>query len=74
MVNRKKLANLDNARYKLSSNKTYIGENLSYMNKNIAFEERKLKRKGVIHACFKKYGVAYIKHGEHDESIKIHFN
>lgn len=44
------------------------------MNKNIAFEEKKLKRKGVIHACFKKYGVAYIKFGEDDKSIKIHFN
>ena len=33
------------------------------MDENIVFEERKLKRKGVIHACFKKDGVARIKVG-----------
>ena len=44
LLNRKKLANLDNEKHQLgSNNKIFISENLSRMNENIAFETRKLK-------------------------------
>ena len=65
-----KLANLDDAKNKLSNNKIYISENLSNINENIAFEARKLKRKEAIHVCLKKDSVVHIKLGEHGKSIK----
>ena len=41
------------------------------MNENIAFEARKLKRRGAIHGYFTRDGVVHIKLGEHDKAIKI---
>ena len=38
---------------------------------NIAFEARKLKRRGAINGCFTRDGVVHIKLGEHDKAIKI---
>ena len=44
LLNRKKLANLDNEKHKLgSSNKIFVCENLSRINENIAFEVRNWK-------------------------------
>ena len=77
-MNPKKPANLVDAKYKLSSNKVHMSANLSNMNESIAFEARKLKRKGDTHACFKKESVVHIKLCEQRKSIKIfhksHFN
>ena len=57
LFNQKKLANLDNEKYQLGrSNKISISENLSRMNKNIAFETRKRKRKAAIHGYFTRDG------------------
>ena len=41
------------------------------MNENIAFEARKLKRRGAIHGYCTRDGVVYVKLGEHDKTIKI---
>ena len=41
------------------------------MNENIAFEARKLKRRGAIHGYFTRDAVVHIKLGEHDKAIKI---
>ena len=72
LLNQKKLANLDNEKHQLgSSNKIFISENLSWMNENIAFEARKLKRRGAIHGYFTRDGVVHIKLREHDKAIKI---
>ena len=72
LLNLKKFANFDNKTHQLSSsNKIFISENLSRMNENIAFEARKLKRRGAIHGYFTRDGVVHIKLGEHDKAIKI---
>ena len=49
----------------------FISENLSWMNENIAFEARKLKRRGAIHGCFTRDNVVHIKPSEHDKAIKV---
>lgn len=49
-MNLKKVAYLIDAKYKLSINKIHMSGNLSNMNENIAFEAKKLKRKGDTHA------------------------
>ena len=41
------------------------------MNENIAFEARKLKRRGAIHGYCTRDGVVHVKLGEHDKTIKI---
>ena len=72
LLNQQKLANLDNEKHQLgSSNKIFISENLSWMNENIAFEARKLKRRGAIHGYFTRDGVVHIKLRKHDKAIKI---
>ena len=57
-----------------SSNKIFIRENLSRVNDDSSFEVIKLKRRGVIHGCFTRDGMAHIKldeHGEHGKGIKV---
>ena len=72
LLNRKKLVILDNEKHQLGSiNKIFISENLSWMNENIAFEARKLKRRGAIHGYFTRDGVVHIKLSKHDKVIKI---
>lgn len=70
-MNLKKVAYIIDAKYKLSINKIHMSGNLSNMNENIAFEAKKLKRKGDTHAWFKKESIVHIKLGEQGESIKI---
>ena len=41
------------------------------MNENIAFEARKLKRRGAIHGYFTRDGVVHIKLDEDDKVIGI---
>ena len=41
------------------------------MNENIAFESRKLERRGAIHGCFTRDDVVHIKVGEHNKVIKM---
>ena len=72
LLNRKKLVILDNEKHQLGSiNKIFISENLSWMNENIAFEARKLERRGAIHGYFTRDGVVHIKLSKHDKVIKI---
>ena len=72
LLNRKKLVILDNEKHQLGSiNKIFISENLSWMNENIAFEARKLKRRGAIYGYFTRDGVVHIKLSKHDKVIKI---
>ena len=71
MVSQKE-ASLDNEKYQLGiSNRTFIRENVSQMNENIALETRKLTRRGVIHDCFTEDSVVHIKLNEHNKGIKI---
>ena len=49
----------------------FISENLSQVNENIAFEARKLKRRGVVHGCFTRDSVIHNKLSEHDKAIKV---
>ena len=71
LLNQKKLANLDNEKHQLGSSTTiFISKN-----ENIAFEARKLKRRGAIHGYFTRDGVVHIKLSEHDKAIKsLHKN
>ena len=53
LLNRRKLENLDKEKHGFSQNiKVFINENLTLMNENIAFNGRKLKQSGLVHACF----------------------
>ena len=41
------------------------------MNENIAFNGRKLKRSGLVHACFTIDGIVRIKKSENSISLKV---
>ena len=71
LLNRKKLSNLDNMKYNFrNSSKIFINENLTRVNENIAFQGRKLKRKGMVNACCTRNGVIHIKKSERSKPIK----
>ena len=48
-----------------------INKNLTLMNENIAFNGRKLKWSGLVHACFTTDGIAPIKNSETSKSLKV---
>ena len=68
LLNRGKLQNLDKEKHSFSQNtKVFINENLTVMNENIAFNGRKLKRSGLVHACFTIDGIFRIKKSENSK-------
>ena len=48
-----------------------VNENLTPMNETIAFNCRKLKRSGLIHACYSRNGNVYIKENETSRPFKV---
>ena len=72
LLNRRKLQNLDKEKHGFSQNtKVLINENLTVMNENIAFNDRKLKRSALVHACFTIDGIARIKKSENSKPLKV---
>ena len=72
LLNRRKLQNLDKEKHSFSQNtKIFIKENLAVMNKNIAFNGRKLKWSGLVHACFTVDDIVCIKKSENSKPIKV---
>ena len=72
LLNRRKLQNLDKEKDGFSQNTTFfINENLTLMNENIAFNGRKLKRSGLVHACFTIDGIVRIKKLEKSKSLNV---
>ena len=72
LLNRRKLQNLDKEKHSFSQNtKVFINENLTVMNENIAFNGRKLKRSGLVHACFTIDGIVRIKKSENSKPLKV---
>ena len=43
------------------------------MNESIAFNCRKLKHSGLIHACYSRNGIVYIKENETSRLIKVFY-
>ena len=72
LLNKRKLQNLDKEKHSFSQNtKVFINENLTVMNENIAFNGRKLKRSGLVHACFTIDGIVRIKKSENSKPLKV---
>ena len=72
LLNRRKLQNLDKEKHGFSQNtKVFINENLTLMNENIAFNGRKLKWSGLVHACFTIDGIVRIKKSENSKPLKV---
>ena len=72
LLNRRKLQNLDKEKHGFSQNtKVFINENLTLMNENIAFNGRKLKWSGLVHACFTIDGIVGIKNSENSKPLKV---
>ena len=49
----------------------FVIENLTPMNESIAFNCRKLKHSGLIHACYSRNGNVYIKENETSRPFKV---
>ena len=49
----------------------FVSENLTPMNETIAYNCRKLKHSGLIHACYSRNGIVYIKENETSKPIKV---
>ena len=45
--------------------------NITLMNENIAFNGRKLKQSGLVHACFTNDGIVRIKKSENSKPLKV---
>ena len=72
LLNRRKLQSLDKEKHSFSQNtKVFINENVTVVNENIAFNGRKLKWSGLVHACFTTDGIAPIKNSETSKSLKV---
>ena len=72
LLNKKKLNNINNNKFNFNAEtKLYINENLTPMNKSIAFNCRKLKRSNIIHACYTREGIVHIKQEESSKPFKI---
>ena len=72
LLNRRKLQNLDKEKHSFSQNtKVFINENLTVMNKNIAFNCRRLKWSGLVCACFTIDGTVRIEKSENSKPLKV---
>ena len=49
----------------------FVNENLTPMNETITYNCRKLKRRGLIHACYSRNSIVYIKQNETSRPIKV---
>ena len=74
LLNKKKLSNINNNKFNFNTEtKLYINENLTPMNKSIAFNCRKLKRSNIIHACYTKEGIVHMKQEESSTPFKFFY-
>ena len=51
----------------------FVNENLTPMNETIVYNCRKLKHSGLIHACYSRNGIVYIKENETSRLIKVFY-
>ena len=66
------MQNLNKEKHGFSQNtKVFINGNLTLMNGNIAFNGRKLKQSGLVHACFIIDGIVRIKKSENSKPLKV---
>ena len=66
------MQNLNREKHGFSQNtKVFIDENLKLMNENIAFNGRKLKWSGLVHACFIIDGIVCIKKSQNSKPLKV---
>ena len=49
----------------------FVNENLTLMNETIVYNCRKLKRSGLIHTCYSRNGIVYIKENGTSRLIKV---
>ena len=72
LLKRRKLQNLDKEKRGFSQNtKVFINGNLTVMNENIAFNNRKLKRGGLVNACYTIDGTVRIKKSDNSKHLKV---
>ena len=72
LLNRRKFQNLGKEKHGFSQNtKVFINENLTLINENIAFNGRKLKWSGLVHASFTINGIVRIKKSENSKTLKV---
>ena len=71
LLNRRKLQNIDKEKHGFSQKAKIFNENLTLMNENIAFNGRKLKQSGLVHACFTNDGIVRIKKLENSKPLKV---
>ena len=72
LANKKKLLKLNNEKQNFyAGTNILVNENLTPMNESIAFNCRKLKRSGLIHACYSRNGNVYIKENETSRPFKV---
>ena len=70
-VEQKKFQSLNKEKHGFIQNtKVFINENLTLMNENIAFTDRKLKCSGFFNACFAIDGIVRIKKPENSKPLK----
>ena len=72
LANKKKLLKLNNEKHNFhAGTNIFVNENLTPMNETIAFNCRKLKHSGLIHACYSRNGNVYIKENETSRPFKV---
>ena len=72
LANKIKLFKLNNEKHNFhAGTNIFVNENLTPMNESIAFNCRKLKRSGLIHACYSRNGNVYIKENETSRTFKV---
>ena len=72
LLNKKKLSNINNDKSNFNAEtKLYINENLTPVNKSIAFNCRKLKRSNIIYTCYTREGIVHNKQEESSKPFKI---
>ena len=72
LANKKKLLKLNNEKHNFhAGTNIFVNENLTPMNETIAFNCRKLKHSGLIHACYSRNGIVYIKANETSRTINV---
>ena len=69
LANKKKLNN-EKHNFHAGTN-IFVNKNLTPMNETIAYNCRKLRRSGLIHGCFSKNFIVYIKENETSRPINV---
>ena len=72
LANKKKFLKLNNEKHNFhAGTNIFVNENLTPMNETIAYNCRKLKRSGLILACYSGNGIVYINENETSRPIKV---